>query len=105
MSYTLIKVLAGKNSLEYSSDRGSTTMQLETDVPIFLNGEECTIRDLRPGDKIELQSKVGKILKVRATRPKGSSGGSGKPVPPAKKPAPVKKPVPKPEATAEPASE
>lgn len=83
--YELVRAYPNDNALEYKSDKGATKMALgEDDVPIFLNGEACTLRDLRPGDKIELSAKVGKILKVRATRAKGAA--------PAKKAQPKKSP-------------
>lgn len=74
--YELIRAYPDKNELEYKSQHGATTFALEPDVPITLNGEPCTIRDLKPGDRIELHRKVGAILKVLATRGAGAANAA-----------------------------
>jgi hypothetical protein len=71
--YKLVSTTPNKQEIEIQSEAGATRLQLEDDCGFLLNGNECTIRDLKAGDSIELRYKLGKVLKVAATRV-----GSGK---------------------------
>jgi hypothetical protein len=93
--YKLVSCNPNKQEIEIKSDAGATRMQLEDDCGYVLNGSECSIRDLQAGDSIELRYKLGKILKVVATRVGNSKQTVASQVSKSakKKSAPAKKPA------------
>lgn len=89
--YTLKSVKPATNELvlrnEHTKPPGEVLLQIEDDCQVLLNRAPVKLAELKPGDTIELAHKIGKILKVKASRVTGEKKS------PQKKPAPKASPA------------